>query len=90
MLLVAKLFPQGEFKEDCHSPHWPLTGTLGSLGTGTPKGASERELREARRLFYVRFTRAEEEVHVLFSARNPSPFVTELDERLEDEWRDGE
>lgn len=45
--------------------------------------AGDGEIREARRLFYVGFTRAEEEIHVLYSANNPSPFVTELAGRIE-------
>lgn len=45
---------------------------------------NERETREARRLFYVGFTRAEEEIHIVCSANNPSPFVIELAERLEE------
>ena len=40
------------------------------------------KIKEWRRLFYVGFTRAEDDVHILFSANNPSPFVTELKERL--------
>jgi DNA helicase-2/ATP-dependent DNA helicase PcrA len=38
---------------------------------------------EARRLFYVGFTRAAREVHMVFSRTNPSPFVVEVQERLE-------
>lgn len=46
-------------------------------------GADDRQMREARRLFYVGFTRAERELHIMFSAHGPSPFVRELQERLE-------
>jgi superfamily I DNA/RNA helicase len=45
--------------------------------------AGERELREARRLFYVGFTRAEREVHIVFSEYRPSQFVRELHARLD-------
>ncbi|MGH6913541.1 MAG: 3'-5' exonuclease, partial [Geminicoccales bacterium] len=45
--------------------------------------ANDRELREARRLFYVGFTRAEQELHIMFSAYQPSQFVQELQLRLE-------
>lgn len=47
------------------------------------QGVGEREIREARRLFYVGFTRAEEEVHILFNRYSPSSFVEELQQRLE-------
>lgn len=39
-------------------------------------------LRESRRLFYVGFTRAEEELHIMYSNRRPSQFVVEVSERL--------
>jgi DNA helicase-2/ATP-dependent DNA helicase PcrA len=45
--------------------------------------ASESDIREARRLFYVGFTRAERELHIVHSASRPSPFVSEVQERLE-------
>jgi DNA helicase-2/ATP-dependent DNA helicase PcrA len=38
---------------------------------------------EQRRLFYVGFTRAETELHMMYSAHRPSPFVLEVEERLE-------
>jgi DNA helicase-2/ATP-dependent DNA helicase PcrA len=44
--------------------------------------ASENEVREARRLFYVGFTRARHEIHLMFGKFNPSRFVTEVKERL--------
>jgi DNA helicase-2/ATP-dependent DNA helicase PcrA len=46
------------------------------------RGASVNDLQEARRLFYVGFTRPRHEVHLLFSASNPSRFVGELKDRL--------
>ena len=45
--------------------------------------ARARDKREARRLFYVGFTRAEEELHIIYSAMNPSPFVLEVSARLD-------
>ena len=42
-----------------------------------------KQLRESRRLFYVGFTRAKAEVHMVFSGQNPSRFVSEVQARLE-------
>ena len=36
------------------------------------------KLRESRRLFYVGFTRAEEELHIMYSSQRPSRFVVEV------------
>lgn len=44
--------------------------------------ASEADVREARRLFYVGFTRARHEIHLMYAQANPSRFVTEVKNRL--------
>jgi DNA helicase-2/ATP-dependent DNA helicase PcrA len=43
---------------------------------------SSRDLVEARRLFYVGFTRAKNELHMMYSAQNSSRFVDEVAARL--------
>ncbi|MEM6899911.1 MAG: 3'-5' exonuclease, partial [Pseudomonadota bacterium] len=46
---------------------------------------SERDIREARRLFYVGFTRAEEEIHIVCSKSKASRFAIELAQRLNEQ-----
>ena len=42
-----------------------------------------QQVLESRRLFYVGFTRAQTELHIMFTAGRPSPFVIEVQARLE-------
>jgi superfamily I DNA/RNA helicase len=48
-------------------------------------GASQKDNREARRLFYVGFTRPKDELHILYTEVRPSPFVAEVKARIEEE-----
>ncbi|MCI0349265.1 MAG: hypothetical protein L0Z53_07565, partial [Acidobacteriales bacterium] len=45
-------------------------------------GASAGERREARRLFYVGFTRVKDELHILYTGARLSPFVQEVRDRM--------
>jgi len=46
--------------------------------------ATAGAIREARRLFYVGVTRAERELHIVYSRGAPSSFVLEVEKRLEE------
>jgi superfamily I DNA/RNA helicase len=48
-----------------------------------PRNPNARELVESRRLFYVGFTRAKTELHLVYSAHNRSRFVAEVEKRLD-------
>ena len=45
-------------------------------------GATPGEAREQRRLFFVGVTRPKSELHIMYSAGQPSPFVREVRDRL--------
>jgi DNA helicase-2/ATP-dependent DNA helicase PcrA len=48
------------------------------------RNSGPRQLVESRRLFYVGFTRAKTELHIMFSDHQPSPFVAEVQRRLKE------
>lgn len=45
--------------------------------------SNQNQIAESRRSFYVGFTRAKSEVHIMYSTYKPSPFVKELQDKLE-------
>jgi len=47
--------------------------------------STARQIVEARRLFYVGFTRSKTELHMMYSNQRPSRFVSEVQNRLEAE-----
>lgn len=49
------------------------------------RNSNPRDVIEARRLFYVGITRAKSELHVMYAARSPSPFVIDVQRRLQEE-----
>ena len=46
------------------------------------RNVAPKQVLESRRLFYVGFTRAKKELHLMYSADKPSPFVREVEQRL--------
>lgn len=46
--------------------------------------ASDKQVRESRRLFYVGFTRAKSEIHMMYASGLPSRFVAEVKNRLDE------
>nr|WP_253285331.1 ATP-dependent helicase [Ruegeria sp. HKCCD6604] len=91
-MTVAQFAGQGEGNESLHlstlhsakGREFPIVIMFGMDQGNIPrKGSNESQKLEARRLFYVGFTRAKSEVHVMHSATRPSPFVTELKTRLD-------
>lgn len=46
------------------------------------RNSSPKQMIEARRLFYVGFTRAKTELHMVYSSHRASPFVVEVQNRL--------
>lgn len=56
---------------------------FGMDGNRLPRrGATPTEVLESRRAFYVGFTRAKHEIHLIYSSDNPSPFVDEVEIKI--------
>lgn len=92
-MTLGQFAGQGEGNESIHlstlhsakGREFPIVILFGMDAGSLPrKGSSDSQKKEARRLFYVGFTRAETEVHIVYSQARASPFVTELRERLEE------
>lgn len=91
-MIVAQFAGQGEGNESLHlstlhsakGREFPIVIMFGiDQGSIPRKNSTASQTLEARRLFYVGFTRAKSEVHIMHSESRPSPFVTELKNRLE-------
>ncbi|MNP22100.1 DNA helicase IV [compost metagenome] len=46
-------------------------------------GSTDQEVAEARRVFYVGLTRAEVEIHMIYTQGRASRFVSEVQRRIE-------
>lgn len=91
-MTVAKFAGQGEGNESLHlstlhsakGREFPIVIMFGMDQGNIPrKNSTASQKLEARRLFYVGFTRAKSEIHVMYSEARPSPFVKELKARLD-------
>lgn len=92
-MTVTQFAGQGEGNESLHlstlhsskGREFPIVIMFGMDQGSIPRNnISDSQKLEARRLFYVGFTRAKSEVHVVYSEARPSPFVTELKARLDE------
>jgi DNA helicase-2/ATP-dependent DNA helicase PcrA len=90
-MTVAQFAGQSEGNESLHlstlhsakGREFPIVIMFGMDQGSIPRNNSTASQKsEARRLFYVGFTRAKSEVHIMHSNLRPSPFVTELQNRL--------